>query len=111
MIYLLALFVIPLAVWRVANLLSDTGQSGPFEILSKIRSYFGVKFDEQSQPYAKPGSMGDMLICTYCNSIWIGILFTVGLVLNTELTTIFSLPFALSAIAILIQEWLDGRKA
>lgn len=109
MIELLAFFAIPLAVWRLSNMLADTEQSGPLALLDWIRLHAGVKFDEHSMPYAENGSFGQMLICVYCNSIWIGILFTIGLIINIQVTTIVSLPFALSAIAIFVQEIINGK--
>ena len=106
MIELLGIIIVPLAVWRISNLLADTDQVGPWEILARFRARVGISFDYNSLPTAKPGSFGEMVLCVYCNSLWVGMIFTLGLLINIRVTTIVSLPFALSAIAILIQEKL-----
>lgn len=102
--FIVAILVIPLAVWRVSNMLSDTSQSGPFGALDWIRHISGVKHDEHSVPYAGKGSIAEMLLCVYCNSIWIGIFFTVAFLVNQIVTIILSLPLALSAVAIFLEE-------
>lgn len=101
--------LIALATWRIANMLSDTDQSGPWQILDRIRKRAGLKYNENSVPYANPGSLADMLTCVYCNSIWIGILFFILWNANQTLTIIVSIPLALSATAIFLQEFLNGR--
>jgi len=103
--FVVAILVIPLAVWRVCNMLSDTTQSGPFGVLDWLRNILGVKYDELSIPYAKKGSLAEMLLCVYCNSIWVGIFFTVAFLVNQIATIILSLPLALSAVAIFLEEW------
>ena len=90
-------------------MLSDTDQSGPFQILDRIRSWVGVKYNANSVPYTKPGSLADLVTCIYCNSIWIPIPFIILWFINHTLTIIVSLPFAFSAIAIFMQEWINGR--
>lgn len=101
------LVVIALAVWRISNLLSDTDQTGPFNILTWIRIKAGMKYDMYSQPTTIPGSFADMLMCVYCNSVWIGLIFTLLYLYNQEVTFFVSLPFALSAVAIIIQEGIN----
>lgn len=104
-----AFLLIGLAVWRIANMLSDTDQSGPWQILDRIRKGAGVQYSENSVPYTKPGSLADMITCVYCNSIWIAIMFYILWNVNQTLTIIVSTPLALSAVAIFLQEWLNGR--
>jgi hypothetical protein len=94
----------PLAVWRLSNMLSDTNQEGLFNSLDWIRSKLGVKYDYYSQPEFKSGSIAAGILCPVCSSIWFGILFTILLICNQEVTFYVSLPFALSAAAMLIQE-------
>lgn len=104
-----AFVLISLAVWRIANMLSDIDQSGPWQILDKIRRRAGLKYNENSIPYANPGSLADMLTCIYCNSVWIAIFFYILWNVNQTLTIIVSIPLALSAVAIFLQEWVNGR--
>ena len=50
-----------LVVWRVSYLLSQ--EDGPFDIVIKIRKLFGQ------------GSLGNLLDCFYCVSLWLSIPF------------------------------------
>jgi hypothetical protein len=102
---LLYAVVVCLAVWRVSNLLSDTTQVGPFGVLEYIRTKLGVRYDQWSKPFAPKGSIAEAILCVYCNSVWVGLVFTIALLCNQKVTVIASLPLALSAVAIIIDEW------
>lgn len=104
-----AFILIGMATWRIANMLSDTDQSGPWQILDKFRKRVGLQYNQYSEPYAKPGSLADMITCVYCNSIWIAIGFYILWNVNQTLTIIVSTPLALSAVAIFLQEFINGR--
>lgn len=109
MLELIAILVLPLATWRISNMLADYEQSGPFGILDKLRMWAGVRFDEHSMPITKPGSLAQLIICVYCNSIWVGLLFTLGCIVSIKVTTFVGMPFALSAVAIIVQEHINGK--
>jgi hypothetical protein len=100
-----------LAVWRISNMLADTDQEGLFNSLDWIRHKVGVTYKTEpwngiyNVPYGEPGSIAAGVLCVYCNSIWLGILFAILWFVNQKVTIIVSLPFALSAMAILIEEW------
>jgi hypothetical protein len=101
---ILSLVAMPLAVWRLSNMLSDTSQSGLFDSLNWIRAKIGVKYDDKSEPYGD-NTFAEGVLCIKCNSIWFGILFTILLICNQKVTFFVSLPFALSAITIWIEDW------
>lgn len=101
------LIIIFLASYRVSDLLSDTTQEGPFGILLGLRVWSGVYFDEYSNAQGST-SFARGLLCQYCNSIWIGLLFTiVAIVLSYFGIPIwyFFLPLAISGFVILIKEF------
>mgnify|MGYP001134398697 FL=1 len=100
-----ALIVIPLAVWRVANMLADTDQSGPFELLDWLRARVGVKYADTNVPYWKHGSLANLVMCCDCSSVWLGIIATLAFVLLPEVTFFVSLPFALSGATMLLETW------
>ena len=102
------LIVLPLAVWRVANMLADTDQSGPFELLDWLRGMAGVKYADSNVPYWKPGSLAALIMCVDCSSVWLGMLGVVAFAVAPMLTIFVSLPFALSAVAML---WRRGGEA
>ena len=66
-----------LATWRLANLLHDQGEQGPFEILGRFRSWAGVRYDEYSEPYGVTEA-GKALSCFYCTSVWVGLVIGRG---------------------------------
>lgn len=101
------LLIVALCVWRIGNMLADTDQSGPFELLDRLRALCGVRYSPESVAYAKHGSLGSMLLCVDCNSVWIGLAATVGYLINPGVTVIVSLPFALSALAKIIETLIN----
>ena len=90
-------------------MLADTDQSGPFEVLDWFRALCGVRYSSDSVPYAKRGSLGSMLLCVDCSSVWIGLIVVAGYLINHEVTTIVSLPFALSAVAKIVETVLNKQ--
>lgn len=78
MINITAFIVIALATLWVSTILSSDGLVGPAGILAYIRARLGVRYDETNHPYASPGSLAEMVICPYCNSIWAGTIVTVA---------------------------------
>jgi hypothetical protein len=97
-----SLIVLSLAVWRVANMLADTDQSGPGELLDWFRGVIGVKYADTNVPYWKPGSFASLVMCNRCSSVWLGALAIVAFTLAPMLTIFISLPFAISTISILV---------
>lgn len=85
-------------------MLADVKQSGPFGILDYLRLKAGLKYDAYSNPLIMPGSFIDGLTCVYCNSIWIGLAFTILLLVSPTIAFYVSLPFALSAVAIFVNK-------
>lgn len=101
---LLLIVVLPPAAWRISNLLSDTEQVGPAEYISKLRYWAGLRYDEKGSPIEKPGSRIEALLCIFCNSIWIGLFFTILVLMSKTLALLVALPFALSATVIFINK-------
>lgn len=77
------------------------------EVLSILRSKAGMRYDELSQPVVEAGSMAEAMLCIYCNSIWIGLFFTL-LVFIPILALIVALPFALSTTTILLDKIINS---
>jgi hypothetical protein len=96
-----------LATWRIANMLADTDQSGPFNLLDKFRLVAGVRFDAQSQPYPI-NNFAEGLLCVTCNSVWIGIGFAALYAASPVAAFWFSLPLVFSAVAMLLNRWIGA---
>lgn len=99
------LIVMAMATWRLANMLADTDQSGPFEMLDWLRSKAGVRFNPEGAAYGS-NNLSEGLICVFCNSVWIGMGFVALFYFAPTWAFYVALPFALSAAAILIEKRL-----
>lgn len=88
-----------LASWRLSRMLYDRTEAGPLSVLHWIRYWAGV--EEES-----PGQLAEALVCPYCISVWVGLLFSL-MSLNEKLFRITTWPFAASAVVVLYLEHLE----
>lgn len=98
--------VLILATWRVSSLLAR--EEGPFDLLLKLRFRLGVRYDERSVPYGTT-SIAKGVLCIWCNSVWVGVGWTILASISQTLAFVIALPFALSAAAILLEELLQWK--
>lgn len=85
-----------LATWRISYALVH--ETGPYWLLTRLRSKTGIVHDETGQPIAWPDN--SVLSCIWCSSVWVSIvLMAVPLVMW--------LIFGVSALAILFNERLN----
>jgi len=111
-IFLLVL-TLGLATWRVSSIIAY--EDDPFGILTKIREATNLEwFDEHDRflPIKTGDSVwrhrfGELISCLHCTSVWIGIAYTTVAFLSTQVALALSLPFALSAVAVIIKEVMD----
>jgi hypothetical protein len=89
------------ASWRIACLLAR--ESGPWDILGKMRVLVGVRYDEKSEPYGTT-ELAKAIICVYCSSVWIAAALVGVYVISPEVSLAVSLPFAISGGVILLEE-------
>lgn len=101
-LHLLLLF--GLATWRIAYMLAR--ESGPWSIFDRLRYAAGIRFDEQSRPYAT-NEFAAGLTCVYCNSVWVGTAWAILYLTVPTLAHILALPFALSGLAILAHALIE----
>ena len=103
------LLILILANWRIASLLTNEDEHGPYEILDKARWFVGIVYDTEGFPYAT-NEIAKLFMCVWCISIWIGIIQAIMLWLIPDYTTWLFMPFAFSAGAIIIEELWQERK-
>lgn len=89
-----------LATWRISKLLMD--EAGPWNVVQRFRETFGFVHDDDGNIVAVPE--GSVLGCIYCLSVWVGL----SLVL---LPPNIRRVFAVSAIAILVEDLLEHGKS
>lgn len=89
-----------LATWRITNIVQRE------EIASPLRKKLGVFEPDGEDPdhWIYPDNfIGKVLHCFWCGSVWAGIAISVAVIVFPPLV----LPLALSAIAILVREWMQ----
>jgi len=98
--------IVALATWRVSVLLVN--EAGPGDILAKFRKFVGVYYDELSQPVGK-NTIADALTCVWCTSVWVGFFFAALWLVHERLAFYVALPFALSAVVIILDELIPKK--
>ena len=91
----LDLIVFGLATWRISTMLIN--EDGPFDVFFRIREWTG---DE--------GFFADLFSCVWCMSVWVAIFLILSAIMNKTITLYLMLPFALSAIAVILEEKING---
>lgn len=104
------LFIYGLAIWRIASLF--VRETGPFNLFVKIRKLAGIIHDENGTPVGIPdGFFAGILSCVWCCSIWLSIGMTIFWLFFPEPSLKFSVVFAFSAVAILIDTAINKMGA
>jgi hypothetical protein len=98
--------ILAIATYRLGTLLSDTEQGGPWNLLHRLRTISGVKYDERSVPYGT-NMVSNAMLCIYCNSVWIGLIAYLLYLASEPLAMLLLAPFALSGAAIMIKEIVE----
>ena len=101
-----SMLVLILACWRLTSLL--VRESGPFEMFAKFRHLIGVRYVEGSTVPYGTNIIAETLSCAWCCSMWVGTVLAIAYVIDPGLTVLVSLPFALSAGAIIVERILNG---
>jgi hypothetical protein len=96
---IITLMILFAATWRIASLLAR--EEGPWAIFEKFRHRIGVRWNQESIPEGS-NMISKMILCIWCNSIWVGGFWTIANLLS-PLVIWLALPFALSAGAIFME--------
>lgn len=98
------------ATWRIASLLvNEAGFGGLFQ---HLREFAGIEHDEQGNKTIIPdGFLPGLLSCVWCASVWIGAGWTALDWILPGVAPKLAMPFAFSAVAVLIELWVKGRTA
>jgi len=91
----LDILILGLATWRISHMV--VWEDGPFDIFQKI-----VTFTEKWR-FTK-----SLFSCVWCLSVWIGAILALSAIIDKTVTVYLMLPFALSAVAILLEQITDG---
>ena len=99
-----SLIILCLATWRLSVLIMD--DEGPYGVLERMRHVFGIRYNEYSQRYGL-NTWAQGLLCTYCNTVWIGLILAIVYLISPPVAVAIGLPFALSAFAIIVGKVVD----
>jgi hypothetical protein len=92
-----------LCTWRLSSLVVN--EEGPFCVFLKLRQKLGIIHDPDDKPIDAPDwFLPRLLMCVWCVSVWMGALTY----LMWWISPVPVFIFAASAIAILVQRYLDG---
>lgn len=99
------IIILALATWRISNLFVD--EDGPFMMFAELRRLAGVRYDKASEPVAE-NEMAKLFTCIWCFSVWLGLIVAAAYYFYPIRTYWICLPFALSALAISLDRWING---
>ena len=97
---ILDFIILALATLRLSNALADYDQVGPARLLERLRGLARRTND----------NLADGLECPACNSVWIGAVLTLAYVAGGHWATLGCLPFALSGIVVLLEDYVRLRE-
>ena len=99
--------LILLAVYYIVIVLSNDLIAGPANILTTLREKMGLRYNELGVPEYDPGSLADMIMCSYCSSIWIALALTAifaGMLLAGLPARWLFAPLSIGGLIVLAQE-------
>ena len=97
--------ILALAVWRLSSLLVD--ENGPGGIFERFRHDVGVRQDELTGIWYGENHIAELLTCVWCTSIWISLIAAALYGIWHLTVVVLCTPFALSAAACIISDWVD----
>lgn len=96
---LIEFLIMALAVFRLSSLLAD--ERGPYGVFSRLRLWAGeVILRDNTRSGTNEFARG--LVCTWCNSVWLGVMVGVGYYFQPYWVLWGCLPLALSGAAVVV---------
>lgn len=99
-----------LATWRIASLIVN--ETGPGRVFQHFREKVaGIQHDEDGEPFGIPETfLGGLFGCVWCVSVWAGFGWGIFWLASPTWATWTACAFALSTVAIALQEILSFFK-
>ena len=104
---MLDFLILSLAVYRISALF--VYDDGPFDLFQRLRLKVGILYydsgeiiEESYKGWAK------LFSCIWCMSVWLGFFLALCYFFYPLYTTSLSMPFALSAMAMIVERFVNG---
>ena len=105
---LLDVVICSLALWRVASLFSR--EAGPLDVFYHIREGVGIHHDDNGNILEIEDKwLPRLMSCVWCLSMFLALFYAPLVCLWHTIVVWISLPFAMSAIAIGMEELIHGK--
>lgn len=104
---ILHFIILALATWRVASLFTNPDEDGPFRVFDWIRYGVGIRYDARGEIDEDINEVAKAFACIWCFSIYVAIGWTVFYWYAPLWAFWIGLPFALSAVAIMMDEYAN----
>lgn len=99
--------LLALAAWRTFALLSrDTILDGPRNLLCGLPWNWQ---EDDTVPKTYRRRLGDFVQCGYCLGFWVSVAWWIGWLLSEKWSVVLAVPWAISAVVILIERALDSE--
>jgi hypothetical protein len=92
----MTLLLYALATWRISSLL--VCEDGPADIFKRLRA-----------AVCRSPFLSGLLSCVWCCSVWVGMAFAL-LGLDAPLVVRIAAGFSFSAVAVMIQRWMEVQE-
>lgn len=102
--FLVSIIALPFAVWRLSSIL--VSESGPFDMMDKLRYRVGIRYNEYNQVYGT-NTFADLFTCIWCMSVWVSAILVIITMANDFIGAMINVALAGSCIAILIDTILE----
>lgn len=97
--------VLALATWRITHMFVK--EDGPMQVFKRMRRSVGIgpnPEDPDDEIALNDSFLATVLECPLCTSVWIGLFFFAIALVSPSASFWLALPFALSAVACLIEK-------
>lgn len=99
--------IMGLACWRLSNMI--VGEEGPWHVFARIRQWVGVD-SNLAGVYPEDRWYVQVFECVWCASVWVGIALAALYSVYPWLAVMLSVPFGISAMAIVIHETMQNMQ-
>jgi len=108
--------IMALGIWRLAHMIVDDSEDGPYDVLHLVRFILGERGASPDRRYIfEPGTPLDFwwnlhyqlyrsMSCIWCATFWFSLFFGLLFLFVPEIVLIVLFPFALSGAALFINK-------